>query len=314
MIRYGEHLYGMSESGGANNGNGFIYRTGKDGGDLQILYHFDKPTGKRPYGRLLDGQNGYLYGLTSSGGLYNYGVIFRIKPDGSDYQKLFDFNNKNGRYPQGGLTLSSDGSLYGMTSEGGVNKRGVVFRINKDGSGYQLVHEFSGHDGSFPPGDLVEDEVGNLYGTANGGVFGRGVLFRLSAQGRVYTKLRDFEIYTVLKIVLHDGDIIQPPAEQTTVANLLQVGEPEPLTEEMASSDGISFYPNPFESGFAVEIGDGSEPQEFFITVTDMNGTALLESTLDKEISEYGRDLPKGIYILKVRRGNETHIHRLVKK
>jgi uncharacterized repeat protein (TIGR03803 family) len=310
MIVSGNHLYGMSESGGANNGNGFIYRTNHDGGNLQVIYSFNKPTGKRPFGRLLDGMDGYLYGLTNSGGLYNYGVIFRVRPDGSGYQKLFDFNNKNGRYPKGGLTLSQDGSLYGMTSEGGTYKRGVVFRINPDGSGFQVVFNFSGPDGTTPTGDLVEDEVGNLYGTASGGASGHGVLFKLAAGSRAYSKLRDFAVPTVLKIALHDGDIIQP-AGQVVADNLLNVVALAPGGG--ASTEEVVFYPNPFETSFVAEVRN-AQPHNFSMTITELNGTVVYQQTLDRGLSRYGQELPQGIYIVKIRRGDEVSIHRLVKK
>jgi uncharacterized repeat protein (TIGR03803 family) len=44
---------------------------------------------------------------------------------------LFDFDQANGSYPSGSLTLSSDGStLFGMTLRGGDYDAGVVFALS----------------------------------------------------------------------------------------------------------------------------------------------------------------------------------------
>lgn len=40
---------------------------------------------------------------------------------------LVSFNTTNGAYPQAGLTLGPDGSLYGATYSGGTNQYGTVF-------------------------------------------------------------------------------------------------------------------------------------------------------------------------------------------
>jgi uncharacterized repeat protein (TIGR03803 family) len=49
---------------------------------------------------------------------------------------------------------------------------------------FQILHSFSGSDGSSPNGDLVFDGAGNLYGTAaGGGSSGHGTIFKLSPAG-----------------------------------------------------------------------------------------------------------------------------------
>jgi hypothetical protein len=58
-------------------------------------------------------------------------VLFKIKPNGTGYSKLLDFAGAtNGSMPSG--YLISDGSfLYGMTSVGGTNDLGTVFKYVK---------------------------------------------------------------------------------------------------------------------------------------------------------------------------------------
>jgi len=58
----------------------------------------------------------------------NFGVVFKIKKDGTGYEKLLDFNGINGANPWG--SLISDGVyLYGMTASGGAYQNGVIFKL-----------------------------------------------------------------------------------------------------------------------------------------------------------------------------------------
>src|SRR5687767_840839 len=62
----------------------------------------------------------FLYATTYSGGFYNRGTIFKIKPDGAAYTILHEFNDTTGNQPRG--SFISDGTfLYGMTVVGGIN-------------------------------------------------------------------------------------------------------------------------------------------------------------------------------------------------
>ena len=62
----------------------------------------------------------------------------------------------DGGTPYGSLTLSGS-TLYGMTRGGGDSGAGVVFKVNTDGTGYDLLHEFAGggDDGASPAGSLT---------------------------------------------------------------------------------------------------------------------------------------------------------------
>ncbi len=57
----------------------------------------------------------------------------------------------DGRSPAGGMTLS-DNVFYGSTRYGGAHNKGIIFRINPDGSGYTILHHFAGgtNDGDGP--------------------------------------------------------------------------------------------------------------------------------------------------------------------
>src|SRR5215471_9475029 len=47
----------------------------------------------------------------------------------------------DGATPQAGLALAGN-TLYGNTGDAGADWSGVIFRINTDGTGYALLHNF----------------------------------------------------------------------------------------------------------------------------------------------------------------------------
>src|SRR3989304_5341042 len=96
----------------------------------------------------------FLYRMAGGGGANGYGVVFKIKPDGTGYSDLHDFSGANGSYP-GGYLISDGTFLYGMTYGGGANSYGVVFKIKPDGTGYSDLHDFSWANGKNPYGSLI---------------------------------------------------------------------------------------------------------------------------------------------------------------
>jgi uncharacterized repeat protein (TIGR03803 family) len=155
------------------------------------LFDFADSTGGGPKGSLIYDGN-YFYGMTYYMGVNNLGTVFKIKPDGTGYTKLLDFNGAiNGSYPYGSL-VSDSTFLYGMTSYGGVNDMGVIFKIKPNGSGYTKLWEFGGYDGKYPEGSLIYDGT-YLYGmTQGGGANFDGAMFKIKTDGSGYTKLLDF--------------------------------------------------------------------------------------------------------------------------
>lgn len=157
---------------------GTIFKIKPDGSNYIKLFDCAvSPTGNFPYGSLII-DSVYLYGLTGTGGVYDFGTIFKIKHDGTGYTKLFDFADTNGRQPMG--SLISDGLfLYGMTQFGGTNNFGVIFKIKTDGTGYTKLFDFTNSNGVNPQGALVSDNT-YLYGTTtSGGNSNGGVIFKI---------------------------------------------------------------------------------------------------------------------------------------
>jgi uncharacterized repeat protein (TIGR03803 family) len=135
--------YGTSRTGG-NYNMGFLFKVNSTGTGIEIKYHFKKETGGYPVGKLQrSNDENYLYGVTKTGGLYNYGVVFKVSPTGSDYQVMHHFNKADGAYPDRGLTPDYNGFLFGVTSKGGLYNKGVIFAIYFEDQGTSIVHHFT---------------------------------------------------------------------------------------------------------------------------------------------------------------------------
>ncbi|MBX3164627.1 MAG: T9SS type A sorting domain-containing protein [Bacteroidetes bacterium] len=192
LVSDGTYLYGMTYNGGVN-GKGTVFKIKSDGNNFIKLLDFDGTNGWNPRGSLFfDGE--YLYGMTWHGGTNGgYGVLFKLKPDGTAYTKLYDFDNTNGYCPNG--SLYSDGKyLYGMTAGGGTNGWGVIFKIKPDGTDFTKIFDFDGVHGAMPDGTLISYGT-HLYGTTHkGGSHGYGVIFKIKPDGTDCTTLFNFDL------------------------------------------------------------------------------------------------------------------------
>jgi uncharacterized repeat protein (TIGR03803 family) len=196
MIRANNgNFYGLTYGGGAND-VGVLFQYNPIGSIYTDKFDFDGiANGGNPTGSLTQAANGMLYGLTYTGGANGMGVLFQYDPASSTYVNKFDFDGiTNGSYPRGSLISASDGNLYGMTSKGGANDRGVLFQFNPGTSALTNTLDFSGAtNGSYPQGSLSQTNDGMLYGmTVQGGADDMGVLFQYNPSTLLYTKKIDF--------------------------------------------------------------------------------------------------------------------------
>jgi uncharacterized repeat protein (TIGR03803 family) len=158
-----------------------------------LLYSFTgSPDGQWPLGIVLDPQ-GNLYGSTQYGGLPNCGprarpliscgTVFKLDTSGQEtVLHRFTFSNGDGMMPflDGSVMRDSQGNLYGTTFYGGDARCfsdgeyfgcGMVFKLDPSGR-ETVLHVFEGAnhgDGAGPGAPLVQDGLGNLYGTTNNG-------------------------------------------------------------------------------------------------------------------------------------------------
>src|SRR5208283_1474223 len=148
-----------------------------------VLYNFTGSSdGGYPYGGLVQDADGNLYGAANVGGASNFGVVFKVDPQGTE-TVLYSFaGGTDGESPYGGVILDTAGNLYGTTYKGGASNYGTVFKVSKAGK-ETVLHSFAGGsaDGCNPGGGLILDAKGNLYGdTQLCGASNYGTVFKVS--------------------------------------------------------------------------------------------------------------------------------------
>jgi uncharacterized repeat protein (TIGR03803 family) len=114
------------------NGGGTVFEMSPSGGDWTLTTIHSFSGGAGPGSTLLMDAAGNLYGTTLSGGAFNSGSVFKLTHSGSGwtYSDLHDFQEGNGGLaPVGGVTMDSNGNLYGTASSGGAHNAGVVWEI-----------------------------------------------------------------------------------------------------------------------------------------------------------------------------------------
>jgi uncharacterized repeat protein (TIGR03803 family) len=227
----GERLYGTTNLGATDqiNTSGTVFSLKQDGTDHTVLHRFAAYTsfnesgnaintdGANPEAELVEGNDGFLYGVTRAGGPNGTGVVFKLLPDGTGFAVLHTFApvtseenvspvvNADGLNPVAPLVAGADDYFYGTAAGGGTTGAGTIYRVRFDGSGFEVLHTFpalvastttapTNTEGAVPLAGLTDGEDGRLYGvTSQGGSLGHGTVFAFDAVGGVYTVLYDFD-------------------------------------------------------------------------------------------------------------------------
>jgi uncharacterized repeat protein (TIGR03803 family) len=205
------NFYGTTSAGGANDG-GTVFQV-TPSGTLNVLYSFagvgdPVADGANPQAGLISDAAGNLYGTTYQGGVTSgcnsglgCGTVFRVTPSRVE-TVLHRFTSDEGANPQAGLISDAAGNLYGTTTVGGATTScnipfgcGTVFQLTP-ARHLNVLHRFTGSDGTNPSAGLIADATGNLYGTTSaGGTGNAGTVFQLTPSGTL----------TVLHSFLDDG-------------------------------------------------------------------------------------------------------------
>jgi uncharacterized repeat protein (TIGR03803 family) len=142
MIGQDGNLYGTASSGGST-GHGVIYQFNPNTAKYKVVYAFPLVTvppnianppppdvnGRDPESGLVQGSDGFLFGVTVYGGRNGVGTLFKVDTAGANFQVLWHFGNpiqcpnnvvaKDGAYPYSTPTLHTNGRIFGMTQKGG---------------------------------------------------------------------------------------------------------------------------------------------------------------------------------------------------
>ena len=154
-----------------------------------MLYSFQGPDGESPCASLIRDAQGDLFGTTQDGGAYGFGTVFELSNAGKE-TVLYGFSGRNGdgSNPNAGLIQDAAGNFYGTTYYGGAYGACTVYKLSPQGQETNL-YGFTGlADGGLPLAGVIQDAVGNLYGTTEYGgdpdcgteQSGCGVVFKIA--------------------------------------------------------------------------------------------------------------------------------------
>jgi len=158
-----------------------------------VLYNFDPSAAGNFVGVLAQGFDGELYGTTN----YPYSVL-KFTPTGAPTDLY-----TGPLYLPYGVTLGTDGNLYGTALDAGsvscgTVQCGYVFKITPTGT-LTVLHNFTGgSDGAWPYAPPVEGTDGNFYGTTSAGgdasacyvgpfAPGAGTVYKITPSGTLTT-------------------------------------------------------------------------------------------------------------------------------
>jgi uncharacterized repeat protein (TIGR03803 family) len=181
------NLYGTTTGGIPLGPFGTVFKLDPITRTLTTLATFNTQNGVFPLGSLIADAAGNLYGVTSRGGQYDRGTVFKLNPTTGILTTLVSFKVPDGRAPVAGLIADAAGNLYGTTEYGGPIDAGTVFKLDPTTGILTTLASFNSSSGFYPLGGLIADSAGSLYGTTSvgGGVAHSGTLFKLSGAGFV---------------------------------------------------------------------------------------------------------------------------------
>ncbi len=283
----GHTLFGMTRTGGSAN-LGVVFSFDLSDSNYNVIHTF---LGGNADGNTTD--HGFvtlcgdtIFGMTQYGGASDKGVLFSIKEDGSDFRILhsFDSFSGDGKYPFGSLQLSN-GFLYGTTKEGGVNDHGTIFRINPDGSVYEIIFSLKRNTcGEYPIDNVVLNDSGNA-------------LYCLSQAGGEFDSTGNNQYGTIFGLNL-PGSI--------GISNISSV-----ITSGFHLYQN---YPNPFNPEtkikFSLPENAGYTKQKISLIIYDVTGKAvqtLINENLHEgeyEVSFNADGLSSGVYFYRMSAAN----------
>jgi uncharacterized repeat protein (TIGR03803 family) len=198
---YGTTVYGGTANQSFPLGCGAVYRI-TPRGKITPLHEFTCSEGADPNAALLAASDGLLYGSTLEGARRSsQGLLFRIAPSGKSFHVLHYFGKRrDGTGPRAALIEGTGGRLYGTTLGGPPpDGTGTIFRVNRDGTGYQILHAFTKREGEAPDVPLLQTKDGTLYGTAllGGQPHSSGTIYRIGPDGTHFEVIYYFSGYTL---------------------------------------------------------------------------------------------------------------------
>lgn len=131
------------------------------------------------------------------------GAVYKVNSITGELVEVLVFTGLTGAYPGRmpvcGLSLSSDGFLWGCTRNGGAEDQGTVFKIHPESAAFASITKLQMRDGMNPESMLVDDGQGFMWGTATygaiGGTYGNGTIYKIKQSTGKFSVVERFTGY-----------------------------------------------------------------------------------------------------------------------
>jgi uncharacterized repeat protein (TIGR03803 family) len=313
------NLYGTTAFGGFTGddceaggpgGCGVIFKLARGGSGwvFHPLYQFrgwPSGDGAMPFGRVIIGPGGVVYGTAAYGGLlagcgehYNEpgcGTVFKLTPPPNictsfscpwNETQVYAFSGPDGAFPMGELTFDGNGNLYGATVSGGPPDAGggTAYKLTPAGeltTLYSFCSEPICADGANPTNGVQLDPSGNVYGTTeDGGESEDGTAFQLAPSGSGWTLNTIYNFsglgagqYALTGLIVdHMGNLYGGTSD----------GSPNPFVFEFSPSNGSWIYNTLYTFTYQSCCGVGAD------LVMDSAGNLYGTTKGDSEEQVYG--------------------------
>lgn len=184
-------IYGTTSNGGTT-GNGTVFVFNPASQSIVSEFSFAGTNGNAPVCALIQGQDGNLYGTTYNGnpGAGYPTTVFRISTSlvfTNIYTALGGIKG-----PACGVTQWTNGSLFGLSLQGGSFASGELFSLTTNGTSFAQF-TFGGigatGNGADPWGRLTLASSGTMYGTtsSSGSNNNHGTIFKLTSGSTLST-------------------------------------------------------------------------------------------------------------------------------
>jgi uncharacterized repeat protein (TIGR03803 family) len=199
-------IYGNTGSGGVGctevtYGCGTLFQFDPATGTESVLHSFlFAPDGGFPETGPLY-VDGVFYGATQQGGADYGGLVYAYNPVTNTESVVVNFNGANGVNPGLGSLAAHNGVIYGVTSQGGTDNQGVIYKLDTATGKQAVLYNFVKGPSGYEPNAGILYHDGYLYGTTSYGgskkqslcYYGCGTLYKFDLATKTPTVLFGFK-------------------------------------------------------------------------------------------------------------------------
>lgn len=147
-------------------------------------------------GLQVNAQDNSMWGVTREEGAHGMGSVFKADSVGRNLKAVHHFYAKNsiGQVFYSRLLKAPNGKIYGASSNGGKDGRGVMFEFNPSNGQFNQKADFDFSTGIRPYSHPFLGQDGKVYGVASSGGYGtnRGVFYEYDVAQDKFTSKAQF--------------------------------------------------------------------------------------------------------------------------